>query len=69
MKKTKVPRRVYQKVVTVAITGTSKAAIQSTASKIYALSTDKTMGGAAKRSVQITKMDSTDCKQVFLGKI
>lgn len=69
MAKTTKPRRIYQKVVTLRITGTNKTAIQKTASQLYGLNTDLTAGGADERKVQITKLNSTECQQIFLGNL
>ena len=61
-------KRTFQKVITIAITGTDVNAIKQTASNIYALQNDHTKGGRDGRKVQITPITSSDVETVFFGR-
>ena len=67
-RKTTKPRRVYHKRIVIDVTGTSKAAINKVARAIHSTSTEETVGGCEKRTVQLTH-ESSDVKQIFYGNI
>ena len=61
-------KRTFMKKVELVITGTDVDKIKETAQAIYALQNDHTSGGRNKRSVQITRLDSSDVECVFYGR-
>jgi len=61
-------KRTFMKTVQVVITGTDVDAIKQTARAIYAIQNDHTAGGKQKRTVQVTRMDSSDVETVFYGR-
>ena len=61
-------KRTFMKKVEVIITGTDVNAIKKTAQDIYSLQNDHTSGGKQKRSVQVTRMDSSDVETIFYGR-
>ena len=67
-RKARTPKRTFMKKVELVITGTDVNAIKQTAQAIYALQNDHTSGGCDNRTVQITRLDSSDVETVFYGK-
>jgi hypothetical protein len=61
-------KRIFSKVVTVIITGTDVDAIKKTTQEIYSYQNEFTSGGRNRRTVQITKVESTDVETVFFGR-
>jgi len=61
-------KRTFMKKVELVITGTDVDKIKETAQAIYALQNDHTTGGKDKRSVQITRLDSSDVETIFFGR-
>jgi len=62
------PKRIFEKVVTIRLVGTSKDTLQKVARRIHSLSTDETAGGRLNRKVQMTHK-STEPEQIFFGRI
>jgi len=61
-------KRTFMKRIELVIVGTDVDKIKETAHDIYAFSNDHTSGGRNKRSVQITRIDSSDVETVLFAR-
>ena len=68
-RKARTPKRIFMKKVEIMITGTNVNEIKKTAQDLYSLQNDYTSGGKENRSVQVTRIDSSDVETIFFGKI
>ena len=68
-RRTSKPVRVFQKEVTILITGQSRKACEKTASDVYKLQNEYTKGGKDNRRAQIIQHESSATKQIGYMKL
>lgn len=68
-KATTKPRRVFQKDMTLRITGGSKEVVQRVAAAIHRIDHEDIVGGAKGRKAQVATVSSTEPTQVFYGNL